>query len=175
LNRLALFLALFLLPAVPALAAPADPCAAAIPDTPFAATVAGKPLPLGPATIYPVSPWLGHYVTYYLTFQDKPGDAMLQVQVLVKKKQLPDGRTFRMLPSFDPAKQPSVGKDATEIQSWTFEVPAARIDTAQFHDLATLTVTFGMRKDGKLPGKLALCIPAQKATFLGAFSATITQ
>ena len=98
---------------------------------------------------------------------------MLQVQVLTKLKELPDGKTFRRLPVDDPGKQPSVGKDATEVQSWYLQIRGAGIDTGFTRDTATLAVSFGARKDGVLPGKLALCIPTQKAVISGSFAATI--
>ena len=133
----------------------------------------GKPFAAGAATIYVVKPWLGHYAGWYLTFQNGVGGDMLQVQVLTKMKDVPDGKTFRRLPVEDPGKQPSLGKDATEVQSWYLQVHAQGIDTGFFHDVATLTVSFGARKDGVLPGKLALCIPAQKAVITGNFTAII--
>lgn len=135
----------------------------------------GKPFVAGAATIYVVKPWLGHYAGWYLTFQNGVGDDMLQVQVLTKMKELPDGKTFRRLPVDDPSKQPSVGKDATEVQSWYLQIHGSGIDTGFIRDTATLTVSFGATKDGVLPGKLALCIPAQKAVIAGSFNAKIMQ
>lgn len=133
----------------------------------------GKAFVAGAATIYDVKPWLGHYAGWYLTFQNGVGDDMLQVQVLTKLKELPDGKTFRRLPVDDPGKQPSVDKDATEVQSWYLQIRGAGIDTGFTRDTATLAVSFGARKDGVLPGKLALCIPTQKAVISGSFAATI--
>jgi hypothetical protein len=149
-------------------------CAAIVPNQPVKGAVMGKPFVAGTATIYDVKPWLGHYAGWYLTFQNNVGDDMLQVQVLTRMKELPDGKTFRRLPVSDPSRQPSVGEDAMEVQSWYLQIHGQRIDTGFTRDEATLTVSFGARKDGVLPGKLALCIPAQRAVVTGSFTAKIT-
>ncbi len=161
---------------VPASAvSPIDACAAPASDTALKGTVMGKAFVAGAATIYMVKPWLGHFAGWYLTFQNGVGDDMLQVQVLTRMKEMPDGKTFRRLPVDDPAKQPSVGKDATEVQSWYLQMRGAGIDTGFIRDTATLTVSFGARAGSVLPGKLALCIPAQHAVITGSFAAKITQ
>lgn len=173
--RFASLLALFLLPATAFAGTPADVCAVTIPDAPVKGTVMGKTFVAGPADIYTVKPWLGHYAGHYLTFTSNDGDERLQVQVLTKLKELPDGKTFRRLPIRDEGKQPTAGKGATEIQDWVIVMRKAGIETGQLREDAAVTVTFGARKDGGLPGTLAICIPSKNSTISGHFTAKITK
>jgi len=134
----------------------------------------GKTFVAGPADIYTVKPWLGHYAGHYLTFTSADGDERLQVQVLTKMKERVDGKTFRRLPIQDEDKQPSAGKGATEIQDWVIVMRKAGVETGQLREDATVIVTFGTRTGDNLPGTLAICIPAKHSTISGRFTAKLT-
>jgi hypothetical protein len=170
---LAALAAAWLLPS--AALAESGPCNAPVPDQPVKGAIQGKPFVAGPADIYTVKPWLGHYAGHYLTFTSNDGDERLQVEVLTKLKEVPDGKTFRRLPIRDEDKQPSVGKGATEIQDWVIVMRKAGVETGQLHEDASVTVTFGTRSGENLPGKLAICIPAKHDIITGSFNAKITQ
>ena len=171
--RRAIAIAALLLPST-AFAAKPSPCDGPIPEAPLHGTVMGKPFAPGNATVNPLR-WLGSYTNSNLVFQDKPGDSMLQVQVIVRKGTLPDGKTFRHFPVIDPGQQPQAGKDATEIQGWWLQVPEYKVDYGEISGVATIRVEYGMRHDGKLPGKLAICIPGTNAVIMGSFNAKIVK
>lgn len=152
-------------------AAPAtDPCAGVIPDTPLKGTLNGKPFTEGDATIYSVN-FMEHYDGYFVGFSDKPGEANFTLQAIVPKRQKPDGKTFAMIPSFDPSKQPMAGKDTPQISMFSLSFTDQKFETFEFRDLATIRVELGTRANGSIPGKLAMCIPGKGLMMSGTFSA----
>lgn len=162
----------------PAVAAGVDACAQPAPDTSLKGMVSGQPFAPDNVTIYKQRTYGNDgkpYDSYYLTFRVGQGQDSLQVQPAMKVGTLPDGKTFRRLPTWEVKQQPKAGPDATEIQSWYLQMPGAKIETGFLRDLATLKLEFGTRNGKTLPGHLTLCIPKLGSVISGSFKAEILQ
>jgi hypothetical protein len=168
---------LALLAIAPASAKPADCSTAAAPATPVKGTVGGKDF-----TPTQVSVQIGKgfavndvkFDSYDLSFQ--VGDSIfnaLNVRVIVKEGTRADGRTFRMLATDDMGAQPMAIEGTPEVQSWDLQYGPANVDTSFTQEPASMRLEYGQRKGNMLPGKISFCVPGQRASIGGTFSAKI--
>jgi len=163
--------------ASPALAAPADCSTGAIPDTPAAGTVAGKPFIPNATSIDVTRDGMevdaAKFDKYTLTIMTDGIFNALSVTMLVPLGKKPDGRAFRVLPTRSIGAQPAAVTGVPEVQGWDLQLEAANVDTSFTQEVASIRVEFGQRKGVVLPGKIHFCVPGQNTEIAGSFSAAL--
>jgi hypothetical protein len=166
-----------LLMASPALAAPADCSNGPIPDGAVHGSVNGQAFVPKEATVNFTKDGMVvndvHLDRYSLAIQTDGIFNELTVSMMVPGGKKPDGRTFRVLPVDDIAKQPYAAEGTPEVQGWDLSQENAGVDTSFTQDTASIRVEFGTRKGDQLPGKIHMCVPGVKAEIMGSFSATL--
>jgi hypothetical protein len=175
--RRILFAATILLAASPALAAAPPGCStSAIPDTPVKGTVAGKPFVVKEASVVIGKGFAVNatkFDSYDLTLMMDGIFNALTTRVIVKEGTRADGRSFRVVDSTSVGDQPMAIPGVPEVQSWDLQLEPANVDTSFTQEAASMRLEYGQRKANVLPGKIVFCVPGQKATIAGTFSATI--
>jgi hypothetical protein len=156
---------------------PAPDCSAGpIADTPVKGTVAGKPFVPKEVTLHMTKDGMvidgTHFDTYELSLMADGIFNAATVTMLVPGGKKPDGRTFRVVPSDDIAKQPDAYEGTPEVQGWDLQLEAANVDTSFTQEIASIRVEWGARKGNVVPGKIHFCVPGQKTDIEGTFGAT---
>lgn len=173
--RLNVTFAACLLLASPALAATPDCSVGAIPDTPVAGTVAGKPFVPKETRLDVTKDGMesdaAKFDKYTLSIMTDGIFNELTVTMLVPLGRAPDGRTFRVLPTDDIGAQPAAAEGTPEVQGWDLQLEAANVDTSFTQEIAAIRVEFGQHKGATLPGKIHFCVPGQTAEIAGSFVA----
>ncbi|HEY4941580.1 MAG TPA: hypothetical protein VII56_09130 [Rhizomicrobium sp.] len=161
--------------AMPALGAPPADCStAAIPDTPVAGTVGGKPFSVNRAEVQIGGGFAVNetkFDSYDLTLEMDGIFNALTARAIVKQGTRADGRAFRVLPVDSVGDQPAAIPGVPEVQSW--EIQLGDVDDSFTHSTGSLRLEFGQRKGGMLPGKIMLCVPEDHVAISGRFEATI--
>jgi hypothetical protein len=151
---------------------PADCSAATIPSTAAKGSIAG-------ADFVPQSVELqqtgeirmkGAYDQYRLAFQgiDKPFPPLeASVTVAVPRGQRPDGRVYRMLPTEEGQKQPSVEPGLPEVQGWVISRREPKHRYSHVDYVGSLRLEYGQRKGNLITGKMYLCVHRGQTSPLG--------
>jgi len=149
---------------------PPDCSAAAVPAQPVAASIAGTAFAAKSVKLVSaggMSMGDQQFDTYRLSLRSEdslfaPQEA--QVTVLVRKGQRVDGKVFRKLPTKSTDKQPSPTSGLPEVQGWSLKNSAAKVDFSHVSYLASLRLEFGQRQGNVVPGKIYLCVPKGQTT-----------
>ncbi len=149
---------------------PAADCSiGAIPDTPVAGTVAGKPFVPKETTVHVTKDGAemdaAKFDRYVLTIETDGIFNALSVDMLVPLNKKADGRVFPRaadrIPSATSRRRRHQG--LPEVQGWDLQLETAGVDTSFTQEVASIRVEWGVRKANALPGKIHFCVPGQHA------------
>jgi len=161
---------------------PPDCSQAPIPDQAAAGVVAGKKFLAHNVSLSTINhPVIGgiHYDEFDLFLHDQDQDnqdIQVIVNLIVPEDKLPDGHEFRRLPTIDAMKQPKAGPGAMEVMDWSIEYDPDNINADATNTVGSVRVLFGTRTDTTLSGKIYLCAPDVKDSYVaGNFSIDVSQ
>lgn len=172
--------------AMPAMAAtPADCSTAAFPAGPAHGQLGGKPFTPKTVTLQKTGALSSNgaqFDTWTLKFQQPEGDVSFgreaELQFLLPAGKAPAGRTFRRVPG-GTDQQPAVTQGIPQVQGWDLSDFNADIDldsNTSGNAAGSLRVVFGKAAGATLPGRIYLCAPKDKHSWLGGrFTAATTQ
>ncbi len=128
------------------------------PDAPAAGTVGGQPFALDAADLSNTG---GLSLRQGKEF---PAETEIKVFLFLNKNQAPAGKTFEVTPE---------GKESVAHVFATWK-ESGKQEALTFGDKYALKLEFGQERDGKLPGKIYLCLPdPKKSVVAGTFVADV--
>jgi hypothetical protein len=161
---------------------PDDCSQAQIPDRPAAGNVSGQKFVAQDVSLSNINhPSIGGipYDEYdlFMHSRDKNGDDIqLIVDTLVPEGELPDGKTFRHLPTDNGSKQPAAGPGAQAIPNWSIEYDVDNVNVDATSDIASIRLEFDKRTQTTLTGRIFFCAPTVKGSYVaGKFEIDISQ
>lgn len=164
-------------------AAPADCSTAGFPAGAVHGELAGKPFAPKTVTLQKSGSMATggkKFDTWTLHFEQPEGDVSFglsaDVQFLLPAGESPAGHALRSVPGgID--RQPAVVKGLPEVQGWEFSDFDADVDVdSDDVEGSSLRVEFGKAAGKTMPGRIYLCAPVDKKTWLGgSFTADTSQ